>query len=204
MYISAGIATYNRWEEVSGHYPEFGPWGVKWTHGSTKTALPNWHDPYIRFRINKAGQQPKPSQIGPKPPKNVPPSKFPPHSISAQVQSITITCNDKQEGSGDDIYLIVKPDGKLQNVQQVAGVGPSLKWKMRDGDSRQVGKSGLQMFDFYRYLEVIVVEYDSLSDNEVLSTLHFEPGKQASKTFTHGKFPRKCRYTVNVDARPSH
>lgn len=199
--IQAGIATYKRWKEIGAHYPEFYGLDVEWTFGKTKVPLPNWHQPYIRFRVHR-GNLPKPGDFGPSPPSAPNPGgEFRQRSFPIFPQSIKVTCHDKQEGSGDNIYLIIKPDGQLRNVQQVAGIGPQLKWKMFDGDTQQVGRSGLEMLDFVRYLEITIVEYDSLSDNEVLGTVYFEPGKLDWRTIEYGRPPRKCTYTVTVDAR---
>ncbi len=49
--LQVGIASYNHWKNVSGHYPEIYGNRIKWTYAERRIPLPNTHQPYVRFRV---------------------------------------------------------------------------------------------------------------------------------------------------------
>ncbi len=50
--VEIGNATYNHWKTVSGNYPHISNWKIVWRHAERTIALPNTHQPYVRFRVN--------------------------------------------------------------------------------------------------------------------------------------------------------
>ena len=71
---------------------------------------------------------------------------------------------------------------------------------MRDGDNSYVDAESLKFLTFRQFIEITVVEVDRNSQNEVLGTVRFDVGKNQNKQILHGRFPRRCRYQVYVDA----
>ncbi|MEM9412702.1 MAG: hypothetical protein AAGA30_16435, partial [Planctomycetota bacterium] len=142
-----------------------------------KIPLPNWHDPYIRFRKQTnhgRALTPRTTRTALR--------------LGSIPRSISVECFDKQEAGGDDIYLIIKRDGELANLQNCTGVGPSQRWKMRDGDRKSVGFRGLSSLEFSNSLEITLVEFDSLSSNEILGKATFYRGSNETKPIQSGNF----------------
>ena len=109
VYLSAGIVTYDRWKEVSMDWPVMDRYGrLTMERKEHKQNLPNWHQPYVRFRIGTVGGGNDPN--GPTaPPKNWGPRVIQlPGRVPVRPKSIRVHCLDKQEASGDSIVLIVR------------------------------------------------------------------------------------------------
>jgi hypothetical protein len=49
MRVDVGIATYNHWKKISGHYPKIDRLQISWGYAERVIPLPNTHQPFVRI-----------------------------------------------------------------------------------------------------------------------------------------------------------
>lgn len=62
MRLDAGFATYNRWKEWTHPSLDTSSWPPKYKNVTEKTALPNWHQFYIRFKFVRGEESDEPAR----------------------------------------------------------------------------------------------------------------------------------------------